>query len=115
MGKGETEKRETSQRVRPVPASLGVKGTGSALVNPKDITETKAVPVNDWWTMRFHSGLQRDDRAMNKAGHRRERRKGFRRKGVCPASASDILGLSAGQPHKWESRLNMWDQSSSTS
>lgn len=42
--------------MRPVPASLGVKGTGSALVNPKDITETKAVPVNDWWTLRFHSG-----------------------------------------------------------
>lgn len=56
MGKGETEKKETSQRVRPAPAALGVKGAGSALVNPKDITETKAVIVNDWLTLRFHSG-----------------------------------------------------------
>lgn len=56
MGKGETEKKETRQRVRPVPASLGVKGAGSALVNPKDITETKAVIVNDWLTLRFHAG-----------------------------------------------------------
>lgn len=56
MGKGKAEKRETNQRVRPVSASLGVKGAGSALVNPKDITETKAVTVNHWLTLRFHSG-----------------------------------------------------------